>query len=101
MSNQGELLMFEGEQRICSMLQGEHYLQIIASFGETSKWDFHLHFYSFEGEYSRYARERVPPMAVILLSHLLESPNSHHGSKFGLDKLTCDGYGSHTIVSFI
>ena len=70
--------MFEGEQRICSMLQGEHYLQIIASFGETSKWDFHLHFYSFEGEYSRYARERVPPMAVILLSHLLESPNSHH-----------------------
>ena len=62
--------MFEGEQRTCSMLQGKHYLQIIASFDEMSKWDFYLHFYSLEGEYSRYARERVGT------------------------------YGSHTIVSF-
>ena len=51
MSNQRQLLMFEGEQRTCSMLQGEHCLLIVASFGETNKWDFHLHFYSFEGEY--------------------------------------------------
>ena len=85
--------MFEEEQRTCSMLQGEHYLQIVASVGETRKWDFHLHFYSFEGEYSRYARERVP-MVVILLSRLFEGPNSHHGSKFGLDKLTRDGHPS-------